>query len=224
VTTALTATFLPILIVALALSAWLLIRIPRTLFTEAGETAPGARREWGLIAILALAGVAAFTASGGHSPSSRLAFALAAMIFAAVVYADFSFMVIPDLYSAGLVLLALLAPWKLAIGDAVLGAALCGGLMAGMAFIWRAMKGADGLGFGDVKLAAALGALLGGQQGLLAISLSAALTAVLAWGWQKWRTRRDLSAGRDPVDEAPLIPYGAAMALAGIGFLARSLI
>lgn len=214
-----------VMLAAVAVAAYLLIRIPRTLFTEAAGAAPPARLEWGLVAILGLAGAAAYVAFGGHTPYARLAFALAAMVLAGVVYSDFSFLVIPDLYSLIIAILAVLAPWKLPLGEALLGAVLCGGLLGGLAFIWRTLRGADGLGFGDVKLAAALGGLLGAQSGLLAISVSAALVAVLALAARALSRRRKKKANpwAEP-EEQPMIPYGAALALGGMAFLTGGLL
>ena len=82
-----------------------------------------------------------------------------------------------------------------------------------MAWAWRRFAAVEGLGLGDVKLAVAIGALLGAQAGLLAISLSAAIAALLVYGLR-------LVKGRQV---APLVPYGAALALAGAGFLGAGL-
>lgn len=216
-----TNSFPLVVLAAAAVAAWLLIRVPRALFTEAAEAPPPKRLEWGLMAVLGVAGLAAYIACRDHTPLARMAFALAAMTFAAVVYSDFSFLVIPDFYSLILTFLAIAAPWKLPAFDVLLGAALCGGLLGALAFIWRTMRGAEGLGFGDVKLAAAVGGLLGAQQGLLAISLSAALAAVLALAARALRRRRN---GPWQEEEPMLIPYGAALSLAGMAFLTGGLL
>ena len=72
-------------VAALAASAWLLVRIPRALFAEAGEGRPDRRVEWGLVAGLAVAGVAVFEATGGLTPPGRWVLALCAMVLLAVV-------------------------------------------------------------------------------------------------------------------------------------------
>ena len=201
-------------VAALAASAWLLVRIPRALFTEAGEGRPDRRVEWGLVAGLAVAGVAVFEATGALTPPGRWVLALCAMVLLAVVYADITYLVIPDLYSAALFGAAFVAPWRLMLVEAVAGAAIAGALLFAVAWAWRRFASVEGLGFGDVKLAVALGALLGVQAGLLAISVSAGLAALLVYVLRLLR-------GRDAV---PLVPYGAALALAGSGFLAAGVL
>lgn len=203
------------LLAAIAAAAGLLVRFPRALFTEAADQRPPRRLEWGLAAGLTVVGIAVFEVTGAHSPLARLTLALCAMILAAVVYADLSFLIIPDLYSAGLAGLALLAPWRLPLTDALVGAALCGGLLAGLAYAWRRFAAVEGLGFGDVKLAAGVGGLLGAQSGLMAISISAAGAAVLAYGVRLAKRNKDV---------LPLVPYGAALALAAGGLMAWSVL
>lgn len=196
-------------IAAVAVAAWLLVRLPRRLFTEAADAAPDRRLEWALAAALAVVGVAVLETMGAMSVSGRLSLALCAMVLAAVVYADLTYLVIPDLYNATLAIAALAAPWRLPPADALTGAAIAGALLLGVALAWRRLTRVEGIGFGDVKLAAATGALIGAQASLLAISLSAALAALLVYGLR-------LAKGREV---APLVPYGAALALAGAGFL-----
>ena len=193
----------------LAAAAWLVVRIPRALFVDVGGAAPDRRLEWGLAAVLAVVGAAVLETTGAMPAPGRLVLALCAVLLAAVVYADLTYLVIPDLYSALLLVAALAAPWRLPFADAVIGAAIAGALLLGLALAWRRLTTVEGLGYGDVKLAAAIGALLGAQAGLLAISLSAALAALLVFGLR-------LVKGREV---APLVPYGAALALAGAGFL-----
>jgi leader peptidase (prepilin peptidase)/N-methyltransferase len=199
---------------ALAAAAWLAVRVPRRLFTEAGEGAPDRKLEWGLVAGLAVFGVAVFEATGALTVPGRLVLALCAILLCAVVYADLTYLIIPDLYSAALFIAALAAPWRLPLVDALIGAAIAGALLFAVSWAWRRFAAVEGLGFGDVKLAAAIGALLGAQAGLLAISLSAGLAAVLVYGLRLVRGR----------EVAPLVPYGAALALAGGGFLAAGVL
>jgi prepilin signal peptidase PulO-like enzyme (type II secretory pathway) len=201
-------------VAGLVLCAVLLVRIPRALFTEAAEQKPSPRVEVGLMLALTAVGVAALFSGLGRGEEARFAFALAAMVLAAVVYSDFSFLVIPDLYSVVLLLIAVLAPWRFSLQEAMFGALVCGGLLAILAFIWRTFTSVEGLGFGDVKLAAVIGALLGAQPGLFAISVSAAIAAVLALL---------VRAVRRDKDAEMLVPYGAALALAAAAFLARGM-
>lgn len=202
-------------VAGLWLCAVLLVRFPRALFAEVGEQRPSSRVEVGLMLVLAAVGVAGFFSGLGRGVEARFAFALAIMTLAAVVYSDFSFLIIPDLYSLVLLLIAILAPWRFSLQEAMFGAVVCGGLLAILAFVWHRMTSVDGLGFGDVKLAAVTGALLGAQPGLFAISVSAAVAVVLALLVRLVRRRKD---------EEMLLPYGAALALATAAFLARGMV
>jgi leader peptidase (prepilin peptidase)/N-methyltransferase len=168
-------------IAALAVAAWLVVRVPRALFTEAGGAAPDRRLEWGLAAVLLAVGVAVLETMGAMPATDRFVLALCAVVLAAVIYADVTYLVIPDLYSAMLLVAALAAPWRLPLAEAAIGAGIAGALLLGLALAWRRLTAVEGLGFGDVKLATAIGALLGAQAGLLAISVSAALAALLVF-------------------------------------------
>ena len=91
-----------------------------------------------------------------------------------------------------------------------LGAIICGGLLGLIAWVWKKRTTVEGIGFGDVKLAAAIGALVGMEHGLWAITASAAGGAVLGF----------ILMARNKDAEAPLqFPYGAPLAMAGAGFL-----
>jgi leader peptidase (prepilin peptidase)/N-methyltransferase len=170
------------------------------------------------ILILALGGVGLVTYfSGlGRSVEGRMALSIVMMTFAAVVYSDFSFLVIPDLYTVIILLLSFLAPWKFAPQEAALGLLVCGGLLAILSFLWQRLTEVEGLGFGDVKLAGAVGALLGAQPGLFAIAASAFGALILALIARKLRPPKD--------DEPLLVPYGAALALASAAFLAKGMV
>ena len=196
-------------VAAVAMTAWLAVRIPRRLFTEVADGAPDRKLEWTVAAVLAVVGVSVLETMGAMSILDRLSLALVAVVLAAVVYADLTYLVIPDLYSAALLVAGLAAPWRLPPVEALIGATIAGALLLGLALAWKRLTTVEGLGFGDVKLAAAVGALLGAQAALLAISLSAALAALLVYALR-------LARGREV---APLVPYGAALALAGAGFL-----
>lgn len=199
----------------LALVAWLLTRAPRSLFAEAGGRKPSARSEGALAAGLLAVGVASFEAWRGGDPLARLALGVALMVFAAVVVSDLRFLTIPDLYSGALALLALVGPLAPGIFVSLVGAVFCGGLLALVAWLWKRRSAVDGLGLGDVKLAAAIGALLGPEVGLWAVTASAAAGAVLGLILQ----------ARQKDAAAPLLfPYGAPLALAGAGFILWSVL
>jgi leader peptidase (prepilin peptidase)/N-methyltransferase len=84
--------------------------------------------------------------------------------------------------------------------------------LAGVAWAFHRRTDVEGMGFGDVKLAAAVGALLGPLTGLYAIAASAIVASLIGLAWRRLRK------GEGPM----LIPYGAALALAAGMFLIGS--
>ncbi len=204
-------------LVGLALVALVAARFPRALFTEAGEAPHPRRAELALAAGLLIAGLLLFEAWPAGGPLPRFLTAAVTMVCAATVYSDLRFLVIPDLYSlaalAGALALTLLSPVPAGphgLIEMALGAVICGGLLGSVAWVWKKSTDVEGLGLGDVKLAAALGALLGLQPGVWAITASAAGGALIGFILQARAKNRD----------APLLfPYGAPLAMTGAGLL-----
>jgi len=145
-----------------------------------------------------------------------LAAALSLLVIAcvAVAFYDAAFLLIPNILTLGIALAALLF-WRAGTATPSLwGAALCGGLLAAVAWAWHQAKGADGLGQGDIKLAAALGLVLGLEAGLWMVAAAASSGALWAM----------IMSRLNPEREVPLIPFGLFLALAGGGLtLARFL-
>jgi leader peptidase (prepilin peptidase)/N-methyltransferase len=198
------------LVVALAGAA--LVLAPRPLFAEAAAAPPPRRLEIGLSLGLAALGVAVALAWPVGPIGMRVMLAVALMALAAVVYADLRFLIIPDIYSGALAIVGLVGPLSPGLWAALAGAALCGGLLAGVAWAFKRSTEMEGMGFGDVKLAAAVGALLGPQEGLWAIAASAIVAALIGLAWRRLRR------GEGPL----MIPYGAALALACAALLVGS--
>lgn len=110
--------------------------------------------------------------------SFHLSGAVLVLILLALSWIDITHGRLPDQLtgSAGLVGLALSlteGTWP----DHLIGVALGFLLTAGVAWAYRAWRGRDGLGFGDVKLTAALGAVVG-WQGVPAVLLLASLAGI----------------------------------------------
>jgi leader peptidase (prepilin peptidase)/N-methyltransferase len=206
-------------IAALAPTAALIVRFPKPLFAEAGSP-PSLGLETRLAGGLFLAGVLLFETGLGGGPLGRWALGAVGVVMLAIVYADLRFLIIPDLYSALIALAALVGPLALPWVEALIGALVCGGMLWTVGYGFRRLRGVEGLGLGDVKLAAALGALLGPIDGVRVIAL-AALCAILAVvALQAWRRRRlSPEAELEPV----LAAFGAALALAGGAMLLWSL-
>jgi leader peptidase (prepilin peptidase)/N-methyltransferase len=128
-----------------------------------------------------------------------------------IVYYDGRYQIIPDVLTAAVAISAGLTLWQDQQWMAhLLGAVICGGLMALVAWVWKRTKGLDGLGFGDVKLMAALGLLLGPERGMWVLSSAALAGAVWGLALQRLRGR-----GQEVTDAPIKIPLGLFLALAG---------
>ncbi|KMK64002.1 A24 family peptidase [Puniceibacterium sp. IMCC21224] len=128
--------------------------------------------------------------------------------------ADLLWFRLPDVMTGALLALALL--WSLRVdgnpGGALIGATLGAGSFAALRLGYRTLRGREGLGLGDVKLMAGLGALLGPWDLPLLVLLAAlaALAATLGGALMSGRGRAALRASRP-------LPFGAALAAAAAG-------
>lgn len=145
----------------------------------------------GLVIAVAVAG-AAFAVWVGPGPVATGVVALAlAVIGLRIVWQDLADFTIPDAATLALGLIGLAArigdgvglgePPLATIGFAALDAAICGGLLLALREGWYRFRGHDGIGLGDVKLAAAGGVLLG-TVGLSWAILGASLTGLAVVG------------------------------------------
>lgn len=102
------------------------------------------------------------------SPAAAAVWSAFTLALLAIVFIDLDFRVIPDRITLPGVLLGLL--WA-AVGpppflDALVGAVAGGGGLLLIALVYRLVTGREGLGMGDVKLMAMVGAFLGWQGAL----------------------------------------------------------
>ncbi len=134
---------------------------------------------------------------------------LVAGCLAALAVIDARWLLIPDLHVVLLMVLALVGPLAsgplAALGGAVLGA----GLLWGVRALFLRLRGIEAMGLGDVKLMAALGALVGPLPVLWVIVAACALGIV--WGLVRSRGR---------IGQAPPAPFGAMAALPALAVLA----
>ena len=155
--------------------------------------APGLRRaEWAVPALSIILAVVILRAA----PDSPLPLALAAVATGGlviwIVWQDLSTLTISDAALAAVAVVALAFRWSTGLSDgeaprhalAAIGidVVFCGGTLLVFREAYYRLKGIDGLGLGDVKLAAAGALLVGGigfSWALFAASL-AGLTAVVA--------------------------------------------
>jgi len=137
---------------------------------------------------------------------------LAALAFSAFLIAgsgiDLRTQLLPDELTLPLLWLGLLcsvAGWFVAPAEAIVGAALGYLALWGVYWTFKLLTGREGMGYGDFKLLAALGAFTG-YAGLLPIILISSIAgAVLGTAWLLLR-----GSGR-----ATPIPYGPFLAIAG---------
>lgn len=133
----------------------------------------------------------------------------------ALALADLRHFRLPDVLTAALLVLALALAvigdgrywpgWPERLAGALAGAALGAGVFALLRAGYRWRAGREGLGAGDVKLMAGIGALTG-PGALALVTLVAGLSALAVAGWRAWRRGRRLR--RDA-----RMPFGAFLAL-----------
>ena len=123
-----------------------------------------------------------------------------AALLVALARIDWRKMILPDWLNALLALTGLAQslalrdpePW-----DALAGALVAGGLMFAVAAFYRRTRGVDGLGFGDVKLAAA-GAIWTGLAGIGPMLLVASASAGASIAARAWSDGRLDAGARHP--------------------------
>ncbi len=134
-------------------------------------------------------------------------FALLATCLLIVSFIDLAHKIIPDVITlpgivAGLFASLLLTP--VSLGSAVLGVCLGGGLFFLVAVVSR-----GGMGGGDIKLIAMIGAFLGWQAVLVTIFLSSLSGAVAGLGLMVLKKK----GRKDPLPFGPFLALGALLAM-----------
>lgn len=164
-------------------------------------------------AIEALSGglAMAFAYKCGPTPAFLvyLAFSTALLVASFIDFAEF---ILPDGITLGGTVVALTcAPLFLDVSlfDSVLGAALGSGLFWGLQVGYRRLRGGEGMGTGDIKLMALLGAL-NGWQGLPFTILAGSLAALAASLFYLRRT--DAQGMRTAVPFGPFLTLGGLLA------------
>jgi leader peptidase (prepilin peptidase)/N-methyltransferase len=150
--------------------------------------------------------MAAVAALGvGPAAAGAALFVLALM---AIAWIDAEHRIIPDELSLGLVVIGLCVrgPTLEGVAVALTGAVLGFGALALVAVGYRRVRGQDGLGGGDIKLAAALGAFLGPPGLVLTITLAALVGSVVGMTL--------IASGRGSGRTA--LPFGTFLAPAGV--------
>jgi len=129
-------------------------------------------------------------------------------ILVALTFIDIDHMLLPDQLTLPLVWLALIASvmgYTITPTDAIIGAA-CGYLSLWSVFwLFKLLTGKEGMGYGDFKLLAVFGALLGWQSLLTIILLSSVVGAIIGIALLSIQGK----------DKATPIPFGPYLAIAG---------
>jgi leader peptidase (prepilin peptidase)/N-methyltransferase len=97
-------------------------------------------------------------------------------------------------------------PHVVALAASLLGAIVGGGLLWAVAEAWLRFRGIEGMGFGDVKMMAMVGAFLGAPLALVTIMLGSLLGSIIGLAFIKF-------AGKTRQYE---LPFGTFLSLAGI--------
>jgi leader peptidase (prepilin peptidase)/N-methyltransferase len=164
---------------------------------------------FGAVALLALTAVAA-SIKAVPGPAGYLGAALA-LLMLAIAAIDARWFIIPDQLSAtgfalGLINAAVTVPQEMwqAAGLALARGAVLALLFYGLRALYRRLRGRQGIGLGDVKLAAVAGAWLDWQTMPIAVEI-AALAALGVIGIRYYASGR-------PLDTALKFPFGQFLA------------
>lgn len=163
---------------------------------------------WQYPLIEALTGISFALLLWRHGPGPEWAiFALYAILLIAIAGIDLREMIIPDVLSLPGICLGLLAGFaRGAALDALLGAAVGGGLLLIVYFSALFLLKKEGLGLGDAKLLAMIGAFLGWQGVLFTIFLASIAGSIVGLGL--------MALGR--LRRGEPMPFGPFIAAAGL--------
>jgi leader peptidase (prepilin peptidase)/N-methyltransferase len=149
-------------------------------------------------------------------------------ILIALVFSDLEERILPDEFTLGGaalgVILAAFVPLKggilrliflsptngrwLSVADALLAAAFCGGALWAVGALYEKIRHREGLGLGDVKMIAMVGAFLGVQGALLTLIAGSLLGAIVGLAYI-WFTGKDASTYE--------LPFGTFLGVSALG-------
>ncbi len=148
------------------------------------------------------------------------------MILVAVTFIDLEHRLIPDVLSLGGLVLGLLTCWMVpSVGwiTAFSGAALGFGVFYAFAWLYERFTGRSGLGGGDIKFLAMLGAFLGPEGVFHTILISSVLGSLIGLGWGAYLKYKGPKGPQEPGDGQNVptlmklsVPYGPFLVLGGL--------
>jgi leader peptidase (prepilin peptidase)/N-methyltransferase len=170
----------------------------------------------------------------GATPAAAVAFAFTAALLL-ITFIDFDHFFIPDEVSLPGVLVGLCVsalPGGIGLADSAIGAAVGGGILWLVAWSYERTTGTEGMGLGDVKLLAMVGAFLGWQAIpviLIVASMGGSVAGVVVifgrrgrrqmarvgrtFGWRAVPTFARRAARRTAIPFGPFLALGAVVAL-----------
>ena len=117
------------------------------------------------------------------TPLESCAAAFVCLSLLVVFFIDLDHRIIPDEISLGGTVLGLvLAHWRIGLVPALVAATLGAGSLFAVGWLYEKARGRQGMGLGDVKLAAMLGAFLGLEGLILTVLLASFLGALTGMG------------------------------------------
>jgi leader peptidase (prepilin peptidase) / N-methyltransferase len=176
-----------------------------------------------------LTGAAFFCAVLALGPSAAaLKFCVFGAIVIALVFSDLEERILPDEFTLGGtvvgILFALVVPMKfgimhlllfslrnqivLSVAEAAFAAGFCAGTLWLVGTLYQKIRHREGLGFGDVKMVAMIGAFLGLQGALLTLIVGSLLGAIVGLCYI-WFTGKDASTYE--------LPFGTFLGAAALG-------
>jgi leader peptidase (prepilin peptidase)/N-methyltransferase len=161
---------------------------------------------------------------GLSAPAAK--FAAFAFLQVGMIFTDFETRLLPDQFTKGGILLglvfAILIPlrggiaelflyrssaWVVSLSEAALGAAVSSGALWGMGWLYGRLRHREGLGFGDVKMIAMIGAFLGLPGALYTLMLGG-IAGTLIGAIYIYTARKDASTFE--------LPFGSFLGAAAI--------
>jgi leader peptidase (prepilin peptidase) / N-methyltransferase len=155
-------------------------------------------------------------------------FAVFAAIMVALVFSDLEERILPDEFTlggtvAGAILAAFVpvsggilllifysskSPWLISVCDSLMAAAICSGSLWAVRAMYEKVRKREGLGLGDVKMGALIGAFLGVQGALLSLLVGSLLGVTIGLGYA-WFTGKDASTYE--------LPFGSFLGVSALG-------